>query len=412
MPKHLSAFFIFAWLVLLTNVVKAETFSPKWSVSGFGSLGGIGTDTNAIKFYRDTTQTKGVGKSWTVTTDSRFGLQLDIALNEQFHITTQYIIRDHAGDFFEQNLEWAFLRWSPSSDVDIRVGRLGIDSFLLSDYRDVGYAYPWMRPPHEFYAHILGSHFDGFDISKHYRLGNNFIKLKLFAGYSHGNLRQSSKIIEAPIAGANIGYNTGNWRTKIGYTYLQLLNEALNDNIIKLINDPRLNIILPGFSNIAPRFSNVNTYGHFLSVGSTYDNGLWQIQTEAAYTNTNSLYFTSRASAYLSIGRRFANITLYTLYGISHSFQNPLDIPKPTLLIPLFQEVYNQLDTLANKNGQDEQSLSLGLRWDFYTNIAFKVQWSHYWIGAPNNTQQWEKVPPQSAPHNINVWSVGIDFIF
>ncbi len=182
-------------------------------------------------------------------------MQLDIAFNEQFHITTQWIARDHAGDFFEQNLEWAFLRWSPRSDVDIRVGRLGLDSYLLSDYRDVGYAYPWMRPPHEFYAYFPGSHFDGIDISQRYNLSGSYLTLKFFGGYV-----QSS----TPV------------------------------------NDPLLNRIFPDINALASQLTTVNNYGHYSTIGGVYDDGQWLLQAEAAYAATNSLFITSQASTYLS----------------------------------------------------------------------------------------------------------------
>jgi hypothetical protein len=90
----------------------------------------------------------------------------------------QWVARNHAGAFFEQNLEWAYLRWRPWNDLDLRVGRLGLDVFLLSDYRNVGYAYPWMRPPQEFYAPLFPYHLDGADIAQRFHLGEGFLTLK------------------------------------------------------------------------------------------------------------------------------------------------------------------------------------------------------------------------------------------
>ncbi|BCG64145.1 MAG: hypothetical protein methR_P1913 [Methyloprofundus sp.] len=413
MPKNPSVIFIITCLVLAVNIVKAGEFSPKLSVSGFGSFAGTGTDTDVISFYREQTQTKPATKSWGVTTDSRLGLQLDIAFNEQFHITTQYIVRDHAGDFFEQNLEWAFLRWSPRSDIDIRVGRLGIDSYLLADYRDVGYAYPWMRPPHEFYAHIPGSHFDGFDISQHYNLGNSHLTLKLFAGYVHSSVPQSDTAINGATTGTSLTAVSGNWRAKISYAYIHVLSELIDANVVNTIKSPLLNIFFPDVDAIAPQLTTVNNQANYLAIGGSYDDGVWQLQAEAAYAATNSLFIASQATAYLSIARRFSEVTLFGLYGVAYSFQDKLEIPPPVTPSPELQKVHDIIEAYGNQNTTAEQSLSIGLRWDFYTNFAFKMQWSHYWLGSDLSPALWEPLRyGQTTPNNVNVWSVGVDFIF
>lgn len=386
---------IISSLTLLSSEVKAEDFLSRWSISGFGTIGGTGTDTNAIGYYRDTSQTQAATKSWLVSTDSRLGLQLDFNASETLHATVQWIARDHAGDFFEQNLEWAFLRWSPRSDIDIRAGRLGIDIYLLSDHRDVGYAYPWMRPPHEFYAYMAQSHFDGVDISKRYSLGSGYLNIKFFAGYSHSANTKSPTIVNAPNAGATIVYDARDWRAKISYAF-----QSLNDYFDEVMKN------LPIDSSL----SNDNV--HFASAGAAYDDGVWLLQAEAAYMATDSLYAPNYTNAYLSIGRRFSNVTLFALYGFSHTFHNKVDTPQ--LAIPRSQRQAFQysLDGFTGQNGTDEQSLSVGLRWDFYTNIAFKMQWSHFWLGTEKGASNWDTSPTEPIPYNVNVWSVGMDFIF
>ncbi|NOQ62994.1 MAG: hypothetical protein GQ582_00600 [Methyloprofundus sp.] len=251
-------------LGLFTPIAQASDFLSKVSFSGFGTLGGIGTDTDVIGYYRNTAQKKAVDKSWGATTDSRLGLQLDIAFNQQFHFTTQWVARDHVGHFFEQNLELAFIRWSPRSDIDIRIGRLNVDLFLLSDHQDIGYAYPWMRPPHEFYAYLPGSHFDGVDFSQHFRIGDSFLKLKIYAGNSHSALREATKTLNLPLVGGNISYNTGNWRAKINYTYLHILNEGV-ENILDILNNPALNQIFPSLDQLSPQVATEDKNGHYLS---------------------------------------------------------------------------------------------------------------------------------------------------
>lgn len=415
MPKkYPTLYYALACLILLTTDIRAEESSSRWSLSGFGTIGGIGTDTDSIGFYRNLSQTKDVDKSWGISTDSRLGLQLDFKANDKLQATAQWIARDHAGDFFEQNLEWAFLRWRPRNDIAIRAGRLGTDIFLLADYTNVGYAYPWMRPPHEFYSFSPVSHFDGIDITKRYHIDEGFLSLKLFTGYTQTALRLSDTLAKAPLTGGNLSYNSMNWQAKLSYTYIHILNKlgVDDDDFVDVLSDPLINIVLPNVRELIPHLSINNLQMHFISLGGAYDDGTWLLQAEAAYTNSNSIFISSQASAYLSVGRRVADVTLYALYGVAQSFQSKIKVPDPIISDPRLQLFHDTLDTALNNNGTDEQSVSIGLRWDFYQNIAFKAQWSHFWLSSDSRSHQWNKPLVDKSPTQVNVWSVGLDFIF
>ncbi len=407
---------IIPYFLLLSNTLRANDLSPQWSIKGFGSLSIVGTDTSTLGFYRDRSQAHSIKSSWGVTPDSRLGIQVDVSFNQALHMTLQWVARDHAGDFFEQNLEWAFLRWHPRNDIDIRVGRIGTDVFLSSDYRNVSYAYPWMRPPHEFYGTIPIYHFDGFDISQHYTINKGYLTLKVFAGYSFNQLisNPGNELFDFnyPLAGGNLTYEYSDWRTKISYVFLHPLNDTLEFNQAStLLNTPLVNSALPGINKIIPLLTSKDTNMHFFSVGGAYDNGLWLAQIEASYLHTDTPLFPSLTSAYFSLGRRFSNVTLYTLFGIAYTFQYNVDVPSPILPSQDFQEIHDNFDAFLNQNGIDEKSISLGMRWDVYPNIALKAQWSHFWLGQ-NGTQLWQKFDTEQTPSQINVWSFGFDFIF
>jgi hypothetical protein len=53
---------------------------------------------------------------------------------------------NHAGNY-EPELTWAFISYAPVPDMKVRAGRLGWDVYMLSDSRNVGYSYLWVRPP-------------------------------------------------------------------------------------------------------------------------------------------------------------------------------------------------------------------------------------------------------------------------
>jgi hypothetical protein len=326
----------------------------------------------------------------------------------------QWVARDHAGNFFEQNLDWAFLRWRLNDDLDIRLGRLGADAFALSDYRNVGYAYPWMRPPHEFYTGIPYYHFDGADITKKFSLNNGFLSVKVYGGYSFNQLPTVGGVNnqQSPTAGISLRYENGNWQTRLGYNYASVTSEAPIQDILGVINNPLSARVWPDLKQLLPAVTMRGKEYHFGSIGVAYDDSIWLAQMEAAYLTSNTLWSPTRATSYLSVGRRLSTVTLYTLLGIAKTFQHNVNIPYPLVTSPALLGVQQQLDKALNNNAINEQSISLGTRWDFYENMALKTQWSHYWLGSNNGPQQWQQPSGNLTPNTVNVMSVGIDFIF
>src|SRR5690606_10989859 len=50
-------------------------------------------------------------------------------------------------------------------ELSFRAGRMVLPIFLVSEYRKVGYANPWIRPPQEVYRIVPVTSSDGFDLS-------------------------------------------------------------------------------------------------------------------------------------------------------------------------------------------------------------------------------------------------------
>jgi len=390
---------------------------PHWTLSGFGTIGLTRTDTDELAFYRDRSQERPTLDSWKYHTDSRLGIQVDVDFSDSLHATIQWVPREHMGNFYEQNLEWAFLRWAPTPELDIRIGRLGFDSFLLSEYRNVGYAYPWMRPPHEFYANVPISHFDGIDIKKSISLTNGYLSLKAYAGYSSLFQEYASIEIDGPVAGANIVYESENWKIRAGYTFIRRAKEQnfFASDLAYLEMDDE---IFPGIKNkLKPVLSIKNNHFHFFTIGAEYDDGNWLINTEASYMDSEEILYNDTANAYLSIGKRLSNLTIYTLFGISKTFQDNISIPAVSpdyTEDPLAEEISYYWNSIVNIRSTNEKSVSIGLRWDFHPQIAFKSQWSHFWVDQGDTEFLWgmEKYQENYHSHIVNVISFGFDFIF
>lgn len=412
---NINYFVIAASLFMAGATAFAEDGKPTLSLKGFGTLGASGTDNDSLKFRRDIKQKQGVDSGWGIDTDSRLGLQVDADFDAAWHATVQWVARNYTGDFVEQNLDWAFLRWRPLDDLDIRVGRMGFDVFMLSEYRDVGYAYPWMRPPHEFYAGLPVYHFDGMDIAKKIAVGEGQLTVKVFGGYSFNQVPIGLSALadqSYTLAGVKLAYEQGNWNARLGYNYA-LNNRELSPlrPLMNALNDPSLNAVWPDAPALAEEMSSKDKAVHFSSVGLAYDDGQWLAQAEGSYIYSELAVYRSVASGYLSLGRRIGKVTLYSLLGISEALNDKTDVSTPLAPVPALLELRNATDLALNTNGVDQKSVSLGLRWDVTENVDLKAQWSHYWLGN-NGSALWLRPATGVAADTVNVWSVGLDFIF
>jgi len=386
-----------------------------WSFKAFGTLAAIGTDSDRIAFRRDYTQSHGATSDWGIDTDSRLGLQLDADINQPFHAAVQWVARNHAGNFIEQNLEWAYLRWRPRDDLDLRLGRLGFDAFLLSDYRNVGYAYPWMRPPSDFYGPLFTYHFDGADLAKKVDLDEGRLTFKAYAGHSNDETLAQQPgatvaTLEMALFGGNVVYESGNWRARIGYTHLTPLKNLPLRSLHAALDNPQVQAAWPGVGGIFDALAIDGKQLHFSAIGLAYDDGTWPIQAEAAYISSNIAWLPDIATAYLSVGRRLGTWTWYTVSGIGESQRYHVQVRQPLAQTPALVGLAGSVDHLLNGNGVDQISASLGARWDVYENIALKAQWSHFWLGG-NGTLYWLELKTP-LPSQVNAWSFGVDFVY
>ncbi len=79
------------------------------------------------------------------------GMQFDAAVSEK--IDTTVILQAHGGhDNFSLDVEWAYVDYNFDDRNKLRFGRYKGPFYMISEYQEVGYAYPWVSPPLEVYG--------------------------------------------------------------------------------------------------------------------------------------------------------------------------------------------------------------------------------------------------------------------
>jgi hypothetical protein len=157
---------------LMTHGVQAET-----EISGFVTAGATYGDSE-VSSYDGTFENKTNAAAL-----NRLGIQISADVNPRVSVTGQLLARgnDPAGRY-NVNADWAFVTYKATDAASVRVGKLKLTSYLISDYYEVGYAYPWVRPPQEVYSTNPITAIDGVDALVRFNFGNNSLLLQPYAG--------------------------------------------------------------------------------------------------------------------------------------------------------------------------------------------------------------------------------------
>ena len=93
---------------------------------------------------------RGITEDLTFETDTRFGLQISSEVSENMKVVAQLLGRGTNSNF-DAIVEWAYADWEFTDWLSLRAGKIKQPVYLVNDYVEVGYAYPWIRPPVEVY---------------------------------------------------------------------------------------------------------------------------------------------------------------------------------------------------------------------------------------------------------------------
>lgn len=93
---------------------------------------------------------RGITEDLTFEKDTRFGLQISSDVTDNMSVVAQILGRGDQGNF-NAIIEWAYIDYEIHDTTSIHVGKIKQPVYLVNDYIEVGYAYPWIRPPQEVY---------------------------------------------------------------------------------------------------------------------------------------------------------------------------------------------------------------------------------------------------------------------
>jgi len=116
------------------------------------------------------------------TRDSHLGVQFASEINPEMKVTAQFISRGGEAENYNLETDWAYVDYQALQSVRVRIGKYKIPQFIASDYLDVGYAYPWVRPPQDVYGTNPLISLNGIDLLYKVEVGGSKLFFDLFYG--------------------------------------------------------------------------------------------------------------------------------------------------------------------------------------------------------------------------------------
>jgi len=395
-----------------------------WSFSGYGTLGYSqlqGSD--ELTFVRDLSQPGSLTpRTSSFKPDSRLAVQAAYRVSAQTDAVVQAVWRQKAQATAGNSIEWAYLSHRPTEDLTVRGGRVGIDVFLLSDYRNLGYAQSTVRPNWDYYGFMPIYSLDGIDATYTHTTDAARWSLKSQWGRAQAVVPiitgQNYDFVAQSFWDVSLQREAGPWRVKAGYATMTIANEAP----LAALTDPLKQLAalsVPGVSaqatQLAQSLSFADSQVSYLTMGAAYDDGIWQLQTEISKVRGSSQVLTQGTAAYVTVGRRFGDLLPFA--SIS-TFRPPRAAATPegdwgALLGDASASV---LQTAAvstlNSPRVEQKTVALGLRWDLHPQAALKLQWDHIWI-KPGGYGLWST--PTFAPavaNQVNLLTASLDWVF
>lgn len=304
--------------------------------------------------------------------ETKVGLQGSFQVTENTYLVAQLVARGE--QHWQAEMEWAFLSHTFDNDLTLRAGRLRVPLYMYSDYLEVNFAQPWLRPPEEVYAVVPVSSYEGVDFIYTIPFDEAEWQFQAYTGVGSDPDSETGFGTDVDYEGvyglaSTLVYN--NFTLRVSYVMTELNSGQA---------------FVPGTNNTVPLVNFTDADTNFLGLGMSYDDGdllvvaEWtRSQVDASNETTNltpgvdfnySGNWQDIDAAYISVAYRFGDFTPYVTYAIMETTD---DDERQAA----FDASGSLEEGTANKVNQvvfdgERTTYSAGLRYDVNANIALK----------------------------------------
>lgn len=297
------------------------------------------------------------------------GLQADYQINDNLSVTGQAVAR--TGDDKDSGIEWLYLTYSPAKSLRFKLGRQRTPIFNYSEIVDVGFAYPWVSLPQQVYRTFLFPTYEGLHGQYEYNGREVSIGLEAYTGGIERDFTANGQVLDTDIDNlrgmvGNIGYGGWNFRASYHRGHADIEQPELNafsDQLRQL-----------GFTQSANSIKTAGV-GRFYQVSAFYENVDYFFRTEVMQIKADLSLAPKTKGYFVSGGLNFYPVVVYASFAKDINRYGKMSSDIPIGLSPQLDALafgYQQVFSQSIDN--DTKSYTLGLRWDWKQNLAFKAE--------------------------------------
>ncbi|MQA36855.1 hypothetical protein [Rugamonas aquatica] len=389
-----------AVLSALATTAHAQDGMPI-TVSGFGTGALTMSNSDQAEFNR-VNQASGVTKHARPGVDSNLGIQATAKWSDTVSFTAQGLVRKNGNnDQFGAELAWAFAKFKLNDDFSLRVGRIGLPVYMISDVRNVGYANTMLRPPNEVYRQVTADNADGGDVTYQHSFGDTTVTAQAAVGRTKVRSPGNYYVEFKPVISTQLVVENGPFTYRLGRSQATfgLFDNASLTGLVGTLNKV-------GLTSVANELKLTDIKGTFTSAGITMDYNNIIGQAEYAKRKTESRLVQDTSSWYVMMGYRYGKFVPYIVHGDvkQDSIRDFASMPTAGPLAAL------TAGTNAAIKAGLQSTTGIGVRWDFYKSAAFKVQMDR--IKTRDGAGYFLNPKPGFAGSTVNVYAAAIDFVF
>ncbi len=384
MFRKYKTFYIIYIVLFFFNSMFAEGLESLL-IHGYGSVGGAYQKNHNILYRNSLNTDNGSRGNFSFETDSKMGLQLDIEPVEKLTFTLQGLASQNNANNKFLSVEWANLKYKFSDEFDIRVGKMQLPAFMYSDVINLAYAYDWIRLP-DMYSTIPFHSYRGVELNYNTDYEYFSIDLKLMHGKENDSIKikeantdvfKDSKVEVNDLYGIVLGISIEELKLRFAYTKFDFtLKNKQVDELLAQFNS----LGIPVITSSIDKYKINHTPSSYIEFGISYDFENAYILGE--YMRLDSDSFKSDTNSwYISTGYHFEQLTPFITYSKTTSKSNYKDINIPIGSPPPVAGVIIGANAayanFTSKTKIDQDTTSLGVRYDLSDNLALKIQYDY-----------------------------------
>lgn len=401
-------------LAISQSAIANNTGNQSLQFSGFSTIGAVYSDSEDYGYRNNISSDEGAFKGGIdFKQHSLLGLQTNWSISSEFDFVSQAVLRDLPEPSLNRYITLAFLRYELNTHWSFRLGRTATDLFLLTEYRDIGFSYAWATAPNEVYGLIPYRSLDGIDITYSQRALGGVLKGKVFTGISEADI-STADIVEQvkakDIVGVSLSFDHFNWLVNAKYSQSKIASEATSSELLSTSISQIPDFLWPNSDAFAQSILLDGERVKYYSLSGQYQWKQWLASLEVSRITSKSRVIPKINSAYVALSYQFDAHQFYGIYAFVNSRQYVFD--EAGVNEELLPELVDASTQVMNSYAPNQNTISLGWRWNITNYMASSLQWNYTQIDSSGDSLWLNTASSQDNAENINTILLNLSMAF